>query len=181
MPRAPLPHLCALLAGAAAAVAVGCGDRSHLLPVNDAQALKSQLASVQQAVDAGNCAEANAALDRASTAAQNLDAQQLDRRLRRRILDGIQQLRKTVPDDCKAAQTQTVETTTTETTTTETVQPTTTTTTETVPTTTTPTTPTTPTETTPSTQTTPQTPTTPTTPDGTNPDTGGTPDAGAAG
>jgi hypothetical protein len=171
--RAPLPHLCALLAGATAALAVGCGDRSHLVPVDDAQTLKDRLAAVQQAVDAGNCDQAEQALNRASDAAQNLDANEVDRRLRRRILDGIQQLRETVRPDCEDAQTETVDTTTTETVTTDTVPTETTETTETVQPTTTVTTPdttTTPTTTTPTTTTSqPQT-----TPDGTSPETGGT-------
>jgi hypothetical protein len=175
--RAPLPHLCALLAGAAAALAIGCGDRSDLIPVNDASSLKAQLAAVQQAVDTGDCTAAEDALNRASATAQDLPAT-VDRRLRRRILEGIRQLRQTVPTDCRQASTTTVETNTTTVPTTPATTETTTT--ETTPTeTTTTTVPTTPTTTTPTTA----TPTTPTTPPETTPttppETGGTSDTGA--
>ncbi|HEU4973963.1 MAG TPA: hypothetical protein VFT50_02645 [Baekduia sp.] len=175
MRRAPLPHLCALLAGVAASVALGCGDRSNLIPVNDAGTLKDQLAAVQDAVDAGDCAAAEAALNRADASAQQLP-RSVDRRLRRRIADGLQQLHQVVPTDCQQTETTTTETTpetvpteTTppETVTTETLPPETTTTTVPTTPTTTPTTPTTPTETTP-TETTP----------GASPETGGTPDTG---
>jgi cell division protein FtsN len=165
-----LPHLLALILGVAAALAIGCGDRSNLIPGGVAGDLKDQLASVQQAVDSGDCPAALAAIDRASARFQELPSS-VDRRLKTRLGDGIRALRRTVPTDCQNAQTQT-ETTQTQTTTTET------TTTETTP-------PTTPTETTPA-QTTPTvttpaetTPTTPTTPQATTPTTsnGGTPGA----
>lgn len=178
MVRAPLPHLCALLAGAAAALAVGCGNRSHLIPASDASSLKDQLAAIQQAVAAGDCTAARDALDHASTAAHGLP-RSVDRRLRQRIHLGIAQLRQDVPVDCQQAQTATVDTTTT-TVPTVTV-PTETTTTETTATETTTTeVPTTPT-------TTPTTPTTvPTTPapapaaaGGTSTDTGGASATGA--
>jgi cell division protein FtsN len=150
-----LPHLLALLLGVAAALAVGCGDRSNLIPGDAAAELKAQLAAVQAAVSAGDCSAAQAAIDRASARYQALPGS-VDTRLKKRLGEGIRALRDTAPKDCQAARTQT-ETTPTETTPTVTT-PTQTTTTATTPTVTTPTqtTPTTtPTETTPTT--TPQT------------------------
>jgi hypothetical protein len=161
-----LPHLLALLLGVAAALVVGCGDRSNLIPCDAANDIKDQLATVQQAVDSGDCAAALAAIDRASARYQELPSS-VDERLKKRIGDGIRALRRTAPTDCQNAKTQT-ETTQTETTptVTETVPTVTETTpTETVPPATTPT-ETTPTETVPS-ETTPQT--TSTTPNGGTP------------
>jgi hypothetical protein len=155
--RRALPYLLALALGVAAALAVGCGDRSNLIPQSDAQALKNDLAELKQAVGGGDCAAAQAALDRAKRDALALPAN-VDRRLRRRINQQIAALQESVPKDCRSAQTtETTPTTPTDTTPTETTPTTTETTptaTETTPTTTTPTTPTEttppPTDTTPS-------------------------------
>ncbi|WP_187369383.1 hypothetical protein [Baekduia soli] len=166
--RRALPHLTALACGVAAALTVGCGDRSNLVPSSDAASLKNQLADIRQAVDAGDCAAAADALRQARATALGLPAG-VDRRLRQRINQGIKALQDTVPTDCAAARTQT------ETQTTPTTTETTPTVTATTPTDTTPTvTQTTPTVTTPTvTQTTP----TVTTPSGTTPGNGGTPEA----
>jgi hypothetical protein len=152
-----LPHLLALLLGVAAALVIGCGDRSNLIPGDAASDLKDQLATVQQAVDSGDCSAALAAIDRASARYQQLPSS-VDQRLKTRIGDGIRALRRTAPTDCRNAKT---ETETTETETTPTVTETVPTVTETTPAETTPPPPTTPTETTPTetvpTETTPQT------------------------
>jgi hypothetical protein len=161
-----LPHLLALLLGVAAALVIGCGDRSNLIPGDAANDLKDQLATVQQAVDSGDCSAAQAAVDRASARYQQLPSS-VDARLKKRIGDGIRALRRTVPTDCQNAQTQT-ETTQTETT--PTVTETVPTVTETVPTETTPT-ETTPTETTP----------TETVPSDTTPPASTTPNGGTSG
>lgn len=121
-----LPHLIALLLGVAAALAIGCGDRSNLVPDDAASELNGQLAAVKAAVDAGDCPAAKAAVDRASARYQALPAS-VDDRLKRRIGEGIRALRRTAPEDCLAAQTQTqpTDTTPTETQTTPTEQQTT--------------------------------------------------------
>jgi hypothetical protein len=155
-----LPHLIALLLGVAAALAIGCGDRSNLIPGDAASELKAQLAAVQAAVDAGDCPAAEAAIDRASARYQELPAS-VDDRLKSRIGQGIRALRRTAPQDCQAAQTQT-QTQPTDTTATETQTQTTPTQTQTTPTATTPTS-TTPTVTTPTDTTTTDTTTTDTT------------------
>jgi cell division septation protein DedD len=174
--RRALPYLAALLLGAAAAVAVGCGDRSNLVPAGAAQDLEGNLAAARTAIAQGRCAAAGQAVQAARQTALDLPSG-IDRRLRIRINDGIRQLQRTYLQACAAAQT------TTDTTTTETQTQTT----ETTPTETTPTTPTatatTPTETTPTTPTgTTTEPSTATPAETTTPgdDTGGTPgDQGA--
>jgi hypothetical protein len=174
--RAALPPMIALLLGVLAALAVGCGSRSNLIPSGDATNLKAQLAQIKQDVAAGNCSGLETAIQQVHDDAAALPSQ-VDKRLRSRINDGIQALENTAGTDCRAAkaaqtatqtQTQTTETTPTVTQT----QPSETTTT---PTTTQPTdTTTAPTTTEPTT-----TATTPTTPDSGTPsppaDNGGTP------
>jgi hypothetical protein len=160
-----LPHLLALILGVAAALAIGCGDRSNLIPADAASQIKAQLNAAQSAIDSGDCATAQRAVAAAKARAEALGPP-VDKRLRSRINEGIRALEKAAPKDCAAARAQT-QTTTTDTTPTDTT-PTDTTPTVTIPpeTTTTETTPpaTTPTETTPP-ATTPQT-TPSTTPDG---------------
>jgi hypothetical protein len=165
-----LPHLIALLLGVATALAIGCGDRSNLIPGDAAAELKAQLAAAKAAVDSGDCPTAEAAIDRASARYQELPAS-VDDRLKSRVGEGIRALRRTAPKDCQAAQTQT-ETTPTDTTPTETLTQTTPTETQTT------TTVTTPTETTPPDTTTTDTTTTDTT---TTDQTATTPNGGTPG
>ena len=158
--RRALPPLCALILGVAAALAVGCADRSHLIPPDRAAGLKGVLEQARQAVDSGNCSAAAAAVRQARTQAATLPSS-VDSRLRRRIRQGIENVAATFPRDCAANQKPTT-TETTPTTTTDTTP------------TTTETTPTTPTDTTPTTtETTPTT--TDTTPSDGNGGTGGAP------
>jgi hypothetical protein len=143
--RRLLPYLLALVLGIAAAVAVGCGgSNDHLIPTDDAARLKDRIAAVQDAIDAGDCPRAEAAVNQAIVSARLLPAT-VDRRLRARINQGLRALRERVPTACRAAQTETVTVpTVTETTPAQTTPTTTATTpTQTTPTTTTPTTPTT--------------------------------------
>jgi hypothetical protein len=170
--RAPVPHLTALALGVAAALALGCGGRSHLIPPGDASSLKDDLAGVQQAVADGRCTTATEAFKHAVAVNERLPAT-VDLRLRKSLLRGLISLGAHVSKECLAARVPTVTTDTTPTTTTETIVTTATTETQTTATVQ----PTTPTATTP-TETTPTTPadTTPVTP----PDTGGDPGTGAA-
>jgi hypothetical protein len=181
VPRAPFPHLVALLCGALAALAVGCGDRSNLIPASRADALTQQLADLKAAIDQGECDGLDAQVKSFHDAATNLSSS-VDSRLRKRINDGVASLQDHAAQDCQdakdaQAQAQT-DTTTTDTQTDTTATATQTTATQTTDTTTVPpdttstsTTPDTPTTTTPETPTTPATPTdTSATPP---PDTGG--------
>jgi hypothetical protein len=175
VPRAPLPHLVALLLGVGAAVAVGCGDRSNLIPAGKADDLTQQLADVKSRIAQGDCDGITGDVRQFRTAVINLSSDGVDTALRRRLREGADALLNTAADDCVAVrngQTQTTETTDTSTTETETTP------TETVTTVTTQTqtTDTTPTQTQP--QPTSGEPPATTTPDGV---TGTTPDNGNGG
>jgi hypothetical protein len=152
-----LPHLlAALLCGFAAALALGCGDRSNLIPPSRAAELQQQLTDLQASIAAGECDGLSGRVQAFHNDAADLGGA-VDKRLRARINDGAASLQEHASSDCQAAAAaaaQQTETTTTETTPQETETDTTTTETQTQPTTT---------ETTPSTVTPPQT-TTPTTP-----------------
>jgi hypothetical protein len=174
-----LPHLLALLCGFAVALAVGCGDRSNLIPSSRASELTQQLSALQASIDAGQCNGLSGRVKAFHDDATSLGGP-VDKRLRSRINDGAASLQKNALSACQAAADAAQQTTTqptqaappdtqTGTTTTETQ-------TDTVPTDTT--TDTAPTDTTPTTTDTPATPTTPTTP-GT--DTGTTPQDGTGG
>jgi hypothetical protein len=182
-----LPHLLALLCGFAAAPAIGCGDRSNLIPPSRASELTQQLDDLQASIAAGECDGLSARVTAFRNDAADLGGA-VDRRLRARINDGAASLREHAVSDCEMAadaarqqtETQPSDTTPpdtqTDTTTTETQTQTTTT--ETTPSTATP--PETTTPTTPTTET-PTTPdeTAPTDGDTSSPGTGGTsPDGG---
>jgi hypothetical protein len=152
-----LPHLLALLCGFAAALAVGCGDRSNLIPTSRASELTQQLSDLQASIDAGRCDGLSQRVKAFHDDATSLGGA-VDKRLRTRIRQGATSLQENAVPDCQAAaeaaqqQTEpepseaTPPDTQTDTTPTETQTDTvpTDTTTDTVPTTTTPTTPTTP-------------------------------------
>jgi hypothetical protein len=166
-----LPHLLALLCGFAVALAVGCGDRSNLIPSSRATELTQQLSALQASIAAGQC---DGLPDRVK--AFHDDATSLggsvDKRLRSRINEGAASLQDHAVSDCQEAAdaAQQTDTQPTEAAPPDTQTNTTETQTDTVPTDTT--TDTVPTDTTPTTTDTVPTPTTPTTP-GT--DTGTTP------
>ncbi len=176
-----LPHLLALLCVLAAAPAVGCGDRSNLIPSSRASELTQQLTDLQASIAAGECDGLSGRVTAFHDDAADLGGA-VDKRLRTRINQGAASLRAHAVSDCEAAadaarqptETQPSDTTPpdtqTDTTTTETQTQTVTT--ETVPSTATP-----PPTTTPTTPTT----ATPTTPEGTTPGDGGTPSEGNGG
>ncbi|MCW3024007.1 MAG: hypothetical protein JWR30_3329 [Conexibacter sp.] len=167
--RRLLPYAIALILGAAAAVGVGCGDRSKLVPPSQASNLKAQLAQIKSDVDAGRCTGLTDKLRRLHSDAASLGPP-VDHSLRSRINDGVRALEQTAPRDCASA----AAATQTDTTPAQTV-PTDTTPTETVPT------DTTPTDTTPTDTTTvpPATTTEPTVPTDTTPAPSTTPDPNA--
>jgi type II secretory pathway pseudopilin PulG len=179
-----LPHLlAALLCGLAAALALGCADRSNLIPAGRASELTQQLTDLQASIAAGECDGLSGRVTAFRNDAADLGGA-VDRRLRARINDGAASLREHAVGDCQAAadaarqqtETQPSDTTPpdaqTDTTATETQ-------TQTVTTETTPSTATPPQATTPTTPTT----ATPTTPDGTAPSEGdgASPSAGTGG
>jgi len=148
VPRAPLPHLVALLLGVAAALAVGCGDRSNLIPASKAGAMERQLADIKARIDQGDCDGITADVRRFRTAITDGLSSKVDRELRQRLREGADSLAAHAATDCAEVRdgltqpTETTDTQTTETDTTETeTVETDTTPTETTPTATTPTTP----------------------------------------
>jgi hypothetical protein len=165
-----LPHLLALLCGFAVAFAVGCGDRSNLIPASRASALTQQLSDIQASIDAGQCDGLSGRVEAFRNDAADLDGG-IDKRLRARINDGAASLQEHAVEDCEtqaAEAREQTETTPSETVPEETQTNTTTTETQTQKTTT---------ETTPSTVTPPET-TTPTVPTPETPTTPVDPNAG---
>jgi hypothetical protein len=175
VPRAPLPHLVALLLGVGAATAVGCGDRSNLIPASKADDLTQQLADIKAHMDQGECDGITGDVRQFRTAVTSLPGT-VDRELRQRLREGADALQAKAADQCAQVRAGQTQTETTDTTTTETD----TTPTETV---TTVTTQTQTTDTSTQPQTTTQPPTTTEPPPTTEPDgvTGTTPDNGNGG
>lgn len=132
--------------------AAGCGGGENLIPADRASTFDSALQQVADATRAGDCQQATDALRSAQRAYAALPAS-VDDRLTARLRDGLEQLVRTVPTQCReaAGQTQTTTTSTAPTTTTTEPATTTTTTTTTEPTTTTTAPPATTTTTTPTT------------------------------
>ena len=149
--------LTVVIAVALVTAAAGCGNSDKLLPADQASTLDTALQQVADATGAGDCQQAQDALQEAQRAYAKLPAS-VDPRLTARLKQGLQQLTVTVGPQCKAIAEQakptttttattpstttvpTTTTTTSSTTTTTTTQPTTTTTTPTTTTTTPPTT-----------------------------------------
>ncbi|MCW3016415.1 MAG: hypothetical protein JWO02_3507, partial [Solirubrobacterales bacterium] len=97
-----LPYICALLLGAGAALFAGCGDRSNLIPRQDASALSTNIAAVQAAVNARNCGVSDQALSQAQARVTNLP-DSVDSRLRQRLLNGLNTLRQKAETECSQA------------------------------------------------------------------------------
>jgi hypothetical protein len=124
VPRAPLPHLVALLLGVGAAVAVGCGDRSNLIPAGKADNLTQQLSDIKSRIDEGDCDGITDDVRKFRASVTSLPGT-VDRELRQRLREGADSLHAHAAEQCaqvKAGQTQTetTDTTTTETDTTPT-------------------------------------------------------------
>jgi cell division protein FtsN len=155
--RSALPYVLALVLGVSTALLAACGssssDRKQFIPQRSADRLSNALSDVRSAVADGDCEQAQRAIARARGVLVNMSPAVSDR-LRSRLRQGVDNLQKIAPDECRKNQT-TSTATTTETTTPET-------------TTSTPKTATTDTTTTPTTSTsTTDTTTTPTTTTGT--------------
>lgn len=117
VPRAPLPHLVALVLGVGAAVAVGCGDRSNLIPASRADDLTQQLADIKSRIADGKCDGITDDVRKFRTSVTSLSGS-VDRRLRQRLREGADSLLDQAADECaavRAGQTQTETTDTTET------------------------------------------------------------------
>ena len=141
--RSALPYLLALVLGVSTAVLAACGssssDRKQFISQRSADRLSNALSDVRSAVDDGDCEGAGKAIAKARGALANMSPA-VSAALKARLREGIDNLERIAPDECR--QNQTTEQETTQTTTPETS------------TTTTPTTATTDTTTTPTTDTT---------------------------
>ena len=115
-----LPLICALLLGIGAGVVTGCGERSNLIPPQDASALKTDINAVQDAARARECGRSEKALRQARTTVTNLPPA-VDDELRRRLLRGLDRLASTADSEC--AQPPITTTTTVPTTTTTEAEP----------------------------------------------------------
>jgi hypothetical protein len=120
VPRAPLPHLVALVLGVGAAVAVGCGDRSNLIPAGKADSLTQQLADIKSRIDQGDCDGITDDVRQFREDVIALGKNGVDTSLRRRLREGADALLDTAADDCAQARNDQTQTETTDTTTTET-------------------------------------------------------------
>jgi uncharacterized lipoprotein len=146
--RFALPYVLALVLGVSAGLLAACGssssDRKQFISQRSADRLSNALSDVRSAVDDGDCEKAARAIVRARGVLVNMSPAVSDR-LRTRLRQGVDNLDKIAPDECRKNQKTTTSTeTTTETTTPEATTPTT----ATTDTTTTPTTPTSTTDTT---------------------------------
>jgi hypothetical protein len=140
--RSALPYVLALFLGVSTALLAACGssssDRKQFIPQRSADRLSNALSDVRSAVADGDCDQAARAIARARGVLVNMSPAVSDR-LRTRLRQGVENLQKIAPDECRKNQTSSTETTT------ETTTPETTSTPETTATTDTTTTPTTPT------------------------------------
>ena len=80
----------------------GCGSNEKLLPASDASAMDESFQRVADATNSGDCAAATSALADARKAFDALPSS-VDAGLRERILAGIEQLGRTVPEQCGQA------------------------------------------------------------------------------
>lgn len=97
-----LPHLLALALGAGAALLAACGQSTAGgLPAADADALKSQIEDVRQAVDGGRCSDVPGQLGQVDAAVDELPGS-TDENLRRALRDGAERLRTVAVEECAA-------------------------------------------------------------------------------
>jgi hypothetical protein len=121
----------AAILGVGAALLVGCGgDESGLIPGRNGRALLSDLSAVRDRVAARNCIRTASALARLEEELDRLP-EDIDPRLRERLVSGVARLTRRALRECQRTPTQATTPTVTETTTTtppttETVPPTTT-------------------------------------------------------
>lgn len=91
-----------LVAGSLAA----CGNDERLVPASNASSIDAALQRVADATNSGDCAGATSALADAQKAFDELPSS-VDAQLRKSILQGLEQLTQTVPDQCTADTTET--------------------------------------------------------------------------
>ncbi|HEX8084333.1 MAG TPA: hypothetical protein VF529_08580 [Solirubrobacteraceae bacterium] len=112
MRRLP-PILLALVLGVLSAVAVSCGDDGDdkkLLAPSRASEIKDELDKIDERVTKGECDELAPAFTRLERAINGLP-RSTDRRLRRRLVDGVANLQRIAPEQCRDNRPETTDTT----------------------------------------------------------------------
>lgn len=107
------PLVLALVLGVLSAVAVACGDEDddrRLIAPTRAADIKEELDTIAERVERGECTDLDPAFIRLDRAVAELP-RATDRRLRRRLADGVDNLRRIAPDECRDNRPETTETT----------------------------------------------------------------------
>ncbi len=107
------PLALALVLGLLTALAVACGDEGddrRLIAPTRAADIKEELDTIAERVERGECDDLDPAFVRLNRAVEDLP-QSTDRRLRRRLADGVANLRRIAPDECRDNRPETTETT----------------------------------------------------------------------
>ncbi|HEV2813115.1 MAG TPA: hypothetical protein VGW10_07690 [Solirubrobacteraceae bacterium] len=115
MPRLP-PLLLALVLGLLAAFAVACGDEGDdrkLLAPSRAEAIRTELDTIAERVERGECTKLDPAFQRLNEAIDRLPAT-TDRELRARLREGADNLEEIAPGECREQRPETTETTETQ-------------------------------------------------------------------
>ena len=107
------PLLLALVLGLLAAVVVACGDEEgddrRLLAPTRAAAIQEELDKIATRVEDGDCTALAPAFERLNEAIAGLP-RSTDRRLRRRLAQGAENLEQVAPDECGGNRPETTET-----------------------------------------------------------------------
>jgi len=121
VPR-PLPYLLALLLGVGSALLVACGGGTKGgIPPASADSLKSEIQDVQEAVEDGRCDAISGQLRQVDDRIDKLPSS-VDERLRQRLRDASDGLRRLAATECSEREAETTQTQTTETTETQTTE-----------------------------------------------------------
>ena len=110
--RRLLPFLLALVLGLLAAYAVACGDSdddSKLLPASRAENIREELDKIGERTEKGECDALDPAFVRLRREIESLPST-VDRRLRQRLADGLENLDRVAPEDCEGNEPETTPT-----------------------------------------------------------------------
>ena len=101
--RRLLPKLLALALGVLSAYAVACGDSDEnrkLIPASSADDIREELDKIAERVERGDCEALEPAFIRLRREVEGLSSA-VDRRLRQRLADGVQNLDEIAPEECE--------------------------------------------------------------------------------
>ena len=111
--RRLLPLLLALALGVSCALLVACGDEADdekLLSSSRAETIREELDTIEERVQKGECNDLGPAFIRLDRAVDGLPAE-TDLQLRRRLADGVDNLERIAPEECRDNRPKTTETT----------------------------------------------------------------------